>query len=57
MSITAFLDANPDPTEAEIREGISGNICRCTGYKNIVTAIQWAADNPASVDATSEVTA
>jgi len=48
-----LLDDNPHPTEAEIREGISGNICRCTGYKNIVAAIQWAADNPAS----SEVTA
>ena len=51
----ALLDENPHPSEAEIREGISGNICRCTGYKNIVAAIQWAAENPA--DATSEVTA
>jgi carbon-monoxide dehydrogenase small subunit len=51
----ALLDENPHPTEAEIREGISGNICRCTGYKNIVAAIQWAADNPATTDA--EVTA
>ena len=53
----ALLDRNPHPTEEEIREGISGNICRCTGYKNIVAAIQWAADNPATSDATSEVTA
>ena len=53
MCARALLDRNPHPTEAEIREGISGNICRCTGYKNIVAAIQWAADNPA----TSEVTA
>ena len=53
----ALLDRNPHPTEEEIREGISGNICRCTGYKNIVAAIQWAADNPATQDATSEVTA
>jgi carbon-monoxide dehydrogenase small subunit len=48
-----MLDHNPHPTEEEIREGISGNICRCTGYKNIVAAIQYAAENPA----TSEVPA
>jgi carbon-monoxide dehydrogenase small subunit len=48
-----LLDHNPHPSEGEIREGISGNLCRCTGYKNIVESIQWAADNPA----TSEVTA
>jgi carbon-monoxide dehydrogenase small subunit len=53
----ALLDENPHPSEAEIREGISGNICRCTGYKNIVAAIQWAAENPVSADATREVTA
>ena len=53
MAARALLDRNPHPSEAEIREGISGNICRCTGYKNIVAAIQWAAENPA----TSEVTA
>jgi carbon-monoxide dehydrogenase small subunit len=50
-----IVDHNPHPTEAEIREGISGNICRCTGYKNIVASIQHAADNP--VAATSEVPA
>ena len=55
MCARALLDRNPHPSEAEIREGISGNICRCTGYKNIVAAIQWAADNPAT--APSEVTA
>ena len=48
MCARALLDRNPHPSEAEIREGISGNICRCTGYKNIVAAIQWAADNPAT---------
>jgi carbon-monoxide dehydrogenase small subunit len=53
MTARHLLDHNPHPTEDEIREGISGQICRCTGYKNIVEAIQWAADNPA----TSEVTA
>lgn len=42
-----ILDNNPHPTEEEIREGISGQLCRCTGYKNIVAAIQWAADHPA----------
>ncbi len=39
----ALLDENPDPTEEEIRWAISGNICRCTGYQNIVKAVQWAA--------------
>lgn len=37
-----LLDKNPDPTEEEIRWGISGNLCRCTGYNNIVKAIQYA---------------
>jgi len=40
----ALLDENPDPTEEEIRWAISGNICRCTGYQNIVKAVQWAAN-------------
>lgn len=39
----ALLDENPDPSEDQIRWAISGNICRCTGYQNIVRAIQWAA--------------
>jgi carbon-monoxide dehydrogenase small subunit len=39
-----LLQENPRPSEAEIRMGISGNICRCTGYQNIVRAIQYAAD-------------
>jgi carbon-monoxide dehydrogenase small subunit len=38
-----FLQENPNPTEGEIREGISGNLCRCTGYQNIVKSIQKAA--------------
>ena len=48
MMLTArwLLDANPHPSDAEIREAISGNLCRCTGYENIVRAIQWAADHP-----------
>jgi aerobic carbon-monoxide dehydrogenase small subunit len=40
----ALLEENPDPTEEEIRWAISGNICRCTGYQNIVKAVQWAAN-------------
>lgn len=43
MTATAFLKENPKPTEDEIRVGISGNLCRCTGYVNIVKAIQYAA--------------
>jgi carbon-monoxide dehydrogenase small subunit len=43
MTSTAFLQKHPRPTEDEIRTGISGNLCRCTGYVNIVKAIQYAA--------------
>jgi carbon-monoxide dehydrogenase small subunit len=39
----ALLDENPDPTEEQVRWAISGNLCRCTGYQNIVRAVQWAA--------------
>jgi aerobic carbon-monoxide dehydrogenase small subunit len=46
MLVTSvLLEENPDPTEEEIRWAISGNICRCTGYQNIVKAVQWAASN------------
>jgi len=50
MMMTArwLLDRNPQPTDAEIRQGISGQICRCTGYENIVRAIRWAAEHPAA---------
>jgi carbon-monoxide dehydrogenase small subunit len=44
-----LLQENPQPTEDEIRHGISGNICRCTGYQNIVKAIQYAAAKMAGV--------
>jgi carbon-monoxide dehydrogenase small subunit len=44
MSARYLLSQNPDPTEQEIREGISGNLCRCTGYQHIVNAIQYAAN-------------
>jgi carbon-monoxide dehydrogenase small subunit len=43
ISARSLLEKNPRPSEAEIREGISGNICRCTGYNKIVEAIQYAA--------------
>jgi carbon-monoxide dehydrogenase small subunit len=44
MTANALLDRNPSPTEAEIRHALEGNLCRCTGYQNIVKAIQYAAD-------------
>jgi carbon-monoxide dehydrogenase small subunit len=43
MTFEAFLKDNPHPTEAQIREALSGNLCRCTGYQNIVDAIALAA--------------
>jgi carbon-monoxide dehydrogenase small subunit len=43
MSAKHLLDKNPNPTEEEVRWGISGNLCRCTGYNKIVEAIQYAA--------------
>jgi carbon-monoxide dehydrogenase small subunit len=43
MSAANLLQTNPKPTEQQIREGISGNFCRCTGYQHIVNAIQSAA--------------
>jgi carbon-monoxide dehydrogenase small subunit len=44
MTSKALLDHTPDPSEHEIREAISGNMCRCTGYVKIIEAIQRAAD-------------
>jgi carbon-monoxide dehydrogenase small subunit len=43
MTLLPFLEENPDPTEAEVREAISGNLCRCTGYQHIVQATLLAA--------------
>jgi carbon-monoxide dehydrogenase small subunit len=43
MTTRALLDANPHPSSTEIREAISGQLCRCTGYASIVRAVQWAA--------------
>lgn len=39
-----FLQENPNPTEEEIRKGMSGNLCRCTGYQNIIKAVQYASE-------------
>ena len=50
ISATALLTANPDPTEDEIRAGLSGNLCRCTGYVGIVAAVRSAATEMAKVD-------
>jgi carbon-monoxide dehydrogenase small subunit len=44
MTATYLLKTNPMPTEAEIRHALEGNLCRCTGYVNIVEAIRWAAE-------------
>ena len=50
VSVTAFLEENPDPTDEEIRAGISGNLCRCTGYQGIVRAVKRAAELRAPED-------
>ena len=47
----ALLNASPNPSEAEIRVAISGQICRCTGYQNIVKSIRWAAEHEAAAGA------
>ena len=44
MAAKALLAANPSPTEEEVRWGLSGNLCRCTGYQNIVKSVLWAAE-------------
>jgi carbon-monoxide dehydrogenase small subunit len=43
VSITAFLRDHPDPTDEEVRDGLSGNLCRCTGYQGIIAAVRLAA--------------
>jgi carbon-monoxide dehydrogenase small subunit len=43
LSVTAFLRDHPDPSEQEIREALSGNVCRCTGYQGIIEAVRLAA--------------
>jgi len=44
LTAKALLEQNPNPTEDEVRWALSGNMCRCTGYQNIVKAVLWAAD-------------
>jgi carbon-monoxide dehydrogenase small subunit len=48
VSMTAYLEENPTPDDQEIREALSGNICRCTGYQGIVNAVRIAAGLPTS---------
>jgi len=48
MSLIPFLEENPDPTEEEIRNALSGNLCRCTGYQHIVDAVKLAAEKMAA---------
>jgi carbon-monoxide dehydrogenase small subunit len=45
LTARALLDRNPNPSDDEIREAISGQICRCTGYTNIVKSVRWAAEH------------
>jgi carbon-monoxide dehydrogenase small subunit len=51
MTTRWLLDHVPDPDEATIREAISGQICRCTGYENIVRSVRWAAEHEAAARA------
>jgi carbon-monoxide dehydrogenase small subunit len=46
MSAADLLQRNPSPTEEEVRTALEGNLCRCTGYHNIVKAVMWAAEHP-----------
>jgi aerobic carbon-monoxide dehydrogenase small subunit len=45
LTARALLDRNPDPSDADIREAISGQFCRCTGYHNIIKSVRWAAEH------------
>ena len=51
LTARALLEQNPNPTDDEIREAISGQICRCTGYTNIIKSIRWAAEHGEEVTA------
>ena len=51
LTARALLDRNPNPTDDEIREAISGQICRCTGYTNIIKSVRWAAEHGEEVTA------
>ncbi len=54
---SALLEENPDPSEEEIRWALSGNLCRCTGYQNIVKAVRWAATRGSTPSSTPQETA
>jgi carbon-monoxide dehydrogenase small subunit len=56
MTTRALLDENPHPTDHEVRVAISGNLCRCTGYENIVRSVQWAAQHASAENSTGEKT-
>jgi aerobic carbon-monoxide dehydrogenase small subunit len=51
VAVTALLEANPDPDDEEIRDGLSGNLCRCTGYQGIIAAARRAAGSLRGVEA------
>jgi aerobic carbon-monoxide dehydrogenase small subunit len=51
LTARALLDRAPNPSDEEIRVAISGQICRCTGYKNIIASVRWAAEHPEEVTA------
>jgi aerobic carbon-monoxide dehydrogenase small subunit len=53
MAATSLLKEVPNPTEAQVREGLEGNLCRCTGYHNIVKSVLAAADMPVTVTGTT----
>ena len=55
MTSVALLARNPNPTELEIRQAISGNLCRCTGYVNIVKSVQYAAEKLRATEAVPTV--
>jgi aerobic carbon-monoxide dehydrogenase small subunit len=57
LTARALLDRDPDPDEDTIREAISGQICRCTGYATIVRSVQWAAAHPSAATTEQEVPA
>jgi carbon-monoxide dehydrogenase small subunit len=60
LAAKALLDENPDPSEDDVRWALSGNLCRCTGYQNIVKAVLWAAQRmrgPEATEATEELDA
>jgi aerobic carbon-monoxide dehydrogenase small subunit len=53
MTARSLLDHSPNPSDDDIREAISGNLCRCTGYENIIRSVRWAADHATPVEVSS----